>query len=65
VLQENQTFIGVENTLRRLSQRSVRFQPMADGAAVAKVEEAKLSAVFDELFPELITAADAHRETLK
>lgn len=64
VLEGNLNFDGVVITLQRLSRRSERFAPLADGAAVALEYEAQFISVFNDLFPELIQAANAHRATL-
>jgi len=64
VLEGNVKFEGVEITLQRLSQRSVRFAPLADGAAVGLKFEAQFLSVFKDLFPELIQAANVHRSSL-
>jgi len=64
VLESNVTFAGAATTLHRLAQRSDRFAPIADGAAVAQQHEPELRAAFDTLFPELIEASIAHRKTL-
>lgn len=57
VLESNVTFLGVEQTLNRLSHRSVRFQPIAGGAAIAKARERELVAAFSEFFPQLLIDA--------
>ncbi len=64
VLESNITFNSVTLTLQRLSKRSARFAPIVEGGSVALANEAELKAVFDEFFPDLLAAADAHRSTL-
>jgi len=54
VLLGNRTYAGVELTLERLSRRSPKFAPMADGAAIAAQHEAKIYAAFNAFFPELL-----------
>jgi len=55
ILLGNLHYSGVEITLDRLSRRSPRFAPMAQGAAIARQNEAVLLAAFNEFFPELVT----------
>ncbi len=57
VLESNRSFHGVEQTLNRLSHRSARFQPIADGAEIAKAYETELVAAFNEFFPQLLRDA--------
>ena len=64
VLEGNVNFDGVVLTLERLSKRSTRFAPLADGAAVALEYEAQFLSAFREFFPELIHAANIHRAEL-
>lgn len=53
ILLGNLSYTGVEITLDRLSRRSPKFAPIAQGAAIAAANEAELSAAFDVFFPEL------------
>lgn len=62
VLLGNQSYAGVELTLERLSRRSPRFAPMAQGAAVAMAHEAELLAAFELFFPELLALERARDE---
>ncbi len=64
VLEGNLNFSAVELTLARLSRRSKRFAPIADGAAVVLEHEAELMAAFNAFFPELLAAANQHREAI-
>ncbi len=50
----NLSFEGIEITLNRLSQRSPKFTPLADGAAIAQAHETALAAGFHTFFPELL-----------
>jgi len=50
VLEANQTYSGVRDVLNRLSKRSPRFAPLADGGDVAFANEAILSEAFHALF---------------
>ena len=54
ILLGNRSFTGVEIALDRLSRRSPRFAPMAQGAAIAAANEARIAAAFDVFFPELL-----------
>lgn len=54
ILLGNLTFAGVELTLQRLSKRSTRFSPLADGAVVAKRHKTALTEAFHAFFPELL-----------
>jgi len=54
VLLGNLAYSGVEITIERLSRRSPKFSPMAQGAAVAKQNEAVLQVAFNDFFPELV-----------
>lgn len=64
VLVSNTHFDSVTLTLQRLSNRSSRFAPIVQGAEIARTHEAELVAVFNEFFPDLLAAANAHRKTL-
>jgi len=64
VLEANLSFAGVEATLERLSWRSERFSTLASAAPIAQAHEPELLAAFQQLFPELVVAVDAHREAL-
>jgi len=54
ILLGNLHYSGVELTLERLSRRTPRFAPMAQGAAIAKQNESVLLAAFNDFFPELV-----------
>lgn len=54
VLLGNRSYAGVEVTLDRLSKRSPRFGPLAQGAAIAAKNETVISGAFDAFFPELL-----------
>ena len=64
VLEGNLEFEGVRLTLQRLSLRSERFAPIAQGVEVLQAHETEIRAVFDQFFPDLIRAAEQHRNTL-
>jgi len=64
VLEGNLDFEGVRLTLHRLSRRSKRFAPIADGVGILQAHDAEVRAVFDQFFPDLIVAANEHRRTL-
>jgi len=55
ILLGNLNYSGVEITLERLSKRSPKFAPMAQGAAIAWQHEPTLLAAFNEFFPELVS----------
>ena len=50
----NLHFSGVEITLERLSKRSPKFAPLAQGATIAKQNEPVLLDAFNQFFPELV-----------
>jgi len=54
ILLGNLHFSGVENTLLRLSRRTPRFAPIAQGAAIARQHESMLFDAFNTFFPELV-----------
>lgn len=54
ILLGNLEFAGVELTLQRLSRRSPKFAPMAQGAHIAQQNEPVLLAAFNDFFPELL-----------
>jgi len=62
VLLGNQRYAGVEITLNRLSRRSPKFGPLAQGAAIALKNEAVIAAAFDTFFPELLALERANLE---
>lgn len=62
VLLGNQSYTGVEITLDRLSRRSPKFAPLAQGAAIAASNETRISAAFDAFFPELLAQERAREE---
>lgn len=62
VLLGNQDYAGVEITLYRLSKRSPKFAPLAQGAAIAASNEAEISAAFDAFFPDLLAKERANVE---
>lgn len=64
VLEGNVEFDGVRLTLERLSRRSKRFAPITGGVEIVQAHDVELKAVFDQFFPDLIRAAEEHRETL-
>ena len=54
ILLGNLQYAGVETTLERLSRRSPRFAPMAQGGAIARQHEAQILAAFNAFFPSLV-----------
>ena len=62
VLLGNQSFTGVELTLDRLSRRSPKFAPLAQGAAIAASNEDEISNAFATFFPELLAEERARAE---
>lgn len=56
ILLGNLEYAGVELTLQRLSRRSPKFAPMAQGAAVAAVNETEILDAFNAFFPDLLAA---------
>ncbi len=54
VLLGNLHFGGVELTLQRLSRRSPRFAPIAEGAAVAQKFDSELASGFHGFFPDML-----------
>ena len=62
VLLGNKRYSGVEITLDRLSRRSPKFAPLAQGAAIAAKFEAEISSAFDTFFPELLASERARVE---
>lgn len=62
VLLGNRSYRGVEITLDRLSRRSPKFGPLAQGAAIAAENEAEIVAAFEVFFPELLALERASLE---
>jgi acyl carrier protein phosphodiesterase len=52
---------GVDRVLRQMSQRFPRENPMAEGAEALREAHAKLAAIFEDLWPEMITEFGLHR----
>lgn len=52
---------GVDRVLRQMSQRFSRENPMAEGAEALREAHAELAAIFEDLWPEMITEFGLHR----
>lgn len=62
ILLGNLHYSGVELTLQRLSTRSPRFAPMAQGAAIAAQHENQLLEAFNAFFPALVEEERLHND---
>ena len=52
---------GVDRVLRQMSQRFSRENPMAEGVEALREAHAELAAIFEDLWPEMITEFGLHR----